>query len=37
MVVLLAAGESAGFVKFVAVDEQTDRLLGMHVIGPGAS
>ena len=32
----LAAGESAGFVKFVA-DEQTDRLLGMHVIGPGAS
>ena len=32
----LAAGESAGFVKFVA-DETTDRLLGMHVIGPGAS
>jgi dihydrolipoamide dehydrogenase len=32
----LAAGESAGFVKFVA-DEKTDRLLGMHVIGPGAS
>ncbi|TXJ09860.1 MAG: dihydrolipoyl dehydrogenase [Acinetobacter sp.] len=32
----LAAGESAGFVKFVA-DEKTDRLLGMHVIGAGAS
>ena len=32
----LAAGESAGFVKFVA-DEKTDRLLGMHVIGTGAS
>lgn len=32
----LAADEAAGFVKFVA-DEKTDRLLGMHVIGPGAS
>ncbi|MBF7695912.1 dihydrolipoyl dehydrogenase [Acinetobacter rathckeae] len=32
----LAAGESAGFVKFVA-DAKTDRLLGMHVIGPAAS
>ena len=32
----LAAGEAAGFVKFVA-DAKTDRLLAMHVIGPGAS
>ena len=32
----LAAGETAGFVKFVA-DEKTDRLLGMHVIAPNAS
>jgi len=32
----LAANESAGFVKFVA-DAKTDRLLGMHIIGPGAS
>lgn len=32
----LAAGESAGFVKFVA-DAKTDRLLGMHVIAPNAS
>lgn len=32
----LAANESQGFVKFVA-DAKTDRLLGMHVIGPGAS
>ena len=32
----LAANESAGFVKFVA-DVKTDRLLGMHIIGPGAS
>ena len=32
----LAAGEGAGFVKFVA-DAKTDRLLGMHVIGPAAS
>lgn len=32
----LAAGESAGFVKFVA-DNKTDRLLGMHVVGPSAS
>ncbi len=29
--VSLAAGEGAGFVKFVA-DAKTDRLLGMHVI-----
>jgi dihydrolipoamide dehydrogenase len=32
----MAAGENAGFVKFVA-DAKTDRLLGMHVIGPAAS
>ena len=32
----LAAGETAGFVKFVA-DAKTDRLLGMHVVGPNAS
>ena len=32
----LAANESQGFVKFVA-DAKTDRLLGMHIIGPGAS
>lgn len=32
----MAAGENAGFVKFVA-DAKTDRLLGMHVIGPLAS
>lgn len=31
----LAAGETAGFVKFVA-DAKTDRLLGMHVLGTGA-
>ncbi|WP_022957107.1 dihydrolipoyl dehydrogenase [Perlucidibaca piscinae] len=31
----LAADDNAGFVKFVA-DSKTDRLLGMHVIGPGA-
>ncbi|XID75232.1 dihydrolipoyl dehydrogenase [Alkanindiges sp. WGS2144] len=31
----LAAGEPAGFVKFVA-DAKTDRLLGMHVLGSGA-
>lgn len=31
----LAAGETQGFVKFVA-DEQTDRLLGMHVLGANA-
>lgn len=31
----LASGEAAGFVKFVA-DAKTDRLLGMHVIGPNA-
>jgi dihydrolipoamide dehydrogenase len=32
----LAAGEAQGMVKFVA-DEKSDRLLGMHVIGPQAS
>jgi dihydrolipoamide dehydrogenase len=32
----LAAGESHGMVKFVA-DERTDRILGMHVLGPQAS
>lgn len=32
----LAAAETHGMVKFVA-DEKTDRLLGMHVIGPQAS
>lgn len=32
----LAAGEPAGMVKFV-VDEKTDRVLGMHVLGPQAS
>jgi dihydrolipoamide dehydrogenase len=31
----LAAADTAGFVKFVA-DAKTDRLLGMHVIGPNA-
>ena len=31
----LAADDNAGFVKFVAC-AKTDRLLGMHVIGPGA-
>lgn len=31
----LAAGETAGFVKFVA-DAKTDRLLGMHVLGSNA-
>ena len=31
----LASNDSAGFVKFVA-DAKTDRLLGMHIIGPGA-
>lgn len=31
----LAAGEPAGFVKFVA-DAKTDRLLGMHVLGSNA-
>ena len=31
----LAADDNAGFVKFVA-DSKTDRVLGMHVIGPGA-
>ncbi|MAO57823.1 MAG: dihydrolipoyl dehydrogenase [Alcanivorax sp.] len=32
----LAAGEPGGLVKFV-VDEKTDRVLGMHVLGPQAS
>ena len=32
----MAAGESGGMVKFVA-DEKTDRILGMHVVGPQAS
>lgn len=32
----LAANDAHGMVKFVA-DEKTDRLLGMHVIGPQAS
>lgn len=32
----LAAGDSAGMVKFV-VDEKSDRVLGMHVLGPQAS
>lgn len=31
----LASDDSAGFVKFVA-DNKTDRILGMHVIGPAA-
>ncbi|MCC2637988.1 MAG: dihydrolipoamide dehydrogenase of 2-oxoglutarate dehydrogenase [Moraxellaceae bacterium] len=31
----LASNDAQGFVKFVA-DAATDRLLGMHVIGPGA-
>jgi dihydrolipoamide dehydrogenase len=31
-----ALGETSGFVKFVA-DAATDRILGMHVIGPWAS
>jgi dihydrolipoamide dehydrogenase len=30
------AGESAGFVKFIA-DAETDELLGAHIIGPTAS
>ena len=32
----LAAGESHGMVKFVA-DQKSDRILGMHVLGPQAS
>jgi len=32
----LASGEATGMVKFVA-DADTDRILGMHVIGPQAS
>lgn len=32
----MAAGETGGMVKFV-VDEKTDRVLGMHVVGPQAS
>lgn len=31
----LAANDAQGFVKFVA-DAKTDRLLGMHVVGPNA-
>ncbi len=31
----LAANDAQGFVKFVA-DAKTDRLLGMHVVGPSA-
>lgn len=31
----LASDDTAGFVKFV-VDQTTDRVIGMHVIGPGA-
>lgn len=31
----LASDDTAGFVKFV-VDNKTDRILGMHVIGPSA-
>ena len=31
-----ALGDTTGFVKFVA-DERTDRILGVHVIGPMAS
>src|SRR5699024_1329454 len=32
----LASGDAAGMVKFV-VDEKSDRVIGMHVIGPQAS
>lgn len=32
----LASGEATGMVKFV-VDENNDRVLGMHVVGPQAS
>ena len=32
----LAAGESEGFVRIIA-DEATDRILGVHIIGPQAS
>ena len=31
-----ALGDTTGFVKFLA-DEKTDRILGVHVIGPMAS
>jgi dihydrolipoamide dehydrogenase len=31
-----ALGDTRGFVKFVA-DAQTDRILGVHIIGPMAS
>ncbi|MBI3041404.1 MAG: dihydrolipoyl dehydrogenase [Betaproteobacteria bacterium] len=31
-----ALGDTAGFVKFLA-DEKTDRILGVHIIGPMAS
>ena len=32
----MAAGETGGMVKFIA-DEKTDRILGMHIVGPQAS
>ena len=32
----LAVGESEGVVKIVA-DAKTDRILGVHILGPGAS
>lgn len=32
----MAANETGGFVKVIA-DEKTDRILGMHIIGPQAS
>lgn len=32
----MASGETGGMVKFV-VDEATDRVIGMHVVGPQAS
>ena len=32
----VAANETAGFVKVVA-DKRTDRILGVHIIGPQAS
>ena len=32
----LASGEAQGMVKFIA-DEKTDRVLGLHIVGPSAS
>jgi dihydrolipoamide dehydrogenase len=32
----LAAGEGSGFIKMLAC-EQTDRILGVHIVGPKAS